>query len=101
MHRSHFFPRKGKLSNFFILVEEFRHEKPRPVGDKALEQVDLQLHVLYKILQDLQKQLGFYCTPKGETEHGIDEIQGCELQGASFIYHPVQTADASRVLFSS
>lgn len=46
MHRSHFFPRKGKLSNFSILVAEFRHEKPRPVGDKALEQMDLQLQYI-------------------------------------------------------
>lgn len=44
--RSHFLPRKGNLSNFSILVTEFRHEKPRPVGDKALEQMDLQLQYI-------------------------------------------------------
>lgn len=100
MQRSHLLPRKGNLSSFSILVTEFKHEKPRPVGDKALEQMDLQLQYITEILQDLKKQLGFYCTPKGETERGMDEIKGCELQGASFIHHAVQTADASLVLFS-
>lgn len=46
MQRSHFLPRKGNLSNFSILVAEFRHEKPRPVGDEALEQMDLQLQYI-------------------------------------------------------
>lgn len=44
--RSHFLPRNGNLSNFSILVTEFKHEKPRPVGDKALEQMDLQFQYI-------------------------------------------------------
>lgn len=92
MQRSHLLPRKGNLSSFSILVAEFKHEKPRPVGDKALEQMDLRLQYINSNPARLKETAWvlLHSKRRNRTWHEWDKT----LWATRSIFHPSWHADS-------